>query len=178
MTTPNDSVLNAWRINARATVYLIEQIPPGLWRGAPPSSPRRSVGSVFAHLHNSRRLWVKCLAPGGQVQAPSLLGPGAARRDTAKALAASAAAVQALLESGLEHGGQFPGVSSAFFYGAMPRDVLLFVGYALSHEAHHRGQVLCMARELGHRLPPKAAGGLWQWSSRLKECRSKPTPRG
>src|SRR3990172_2462285 len=54
------------------------------------------------------------------------------------------------------------------------RDELLWalapsLGYFLAHEAHHRGQVCMLARELGHRLPAAVTAGLWQWSRREKE---------
>ncbi|HVP38093.1 MAG TPA: DinB family protein [Candidatus Saccharimonadales bacterium] len=172
--TPLDSpILDAWRINDRVTAFLVEQLPPALWRAALPSSPRRTVGSIFAHLHNARRMWLRSLGVGTRIAIPPLADRAASRRDLRAALGASGAAILALLESGLRNGGRFPGVTSAFFYGAMPRDTIHFLGYALSHEAHHRGQVLLMARSLGHRLPPKVTGGLWQWSSRLKESRPK-----
>jgi uncharacterized damage-inducible protein DinB len=36
--------------------------------------------------------------------------------------------------------------------------------YMFSHEAHHRGQILLLAHQLGCRLTPQAAGGIWQWN--------------
>jgi len=39
----------------------------------------------------------------------------------------------------------------------------------LEHEAHHRGQLCMLARQLGHRLPAEITGGLWQWKKRSRE---------
>jgi len=171
------SVLNAWRINSRVTAFLVERLPAELWPLGLPGAPRRTVRSVAVHLHNCRCLWLNSLA-----QAPGIAGPRCVNRATASlaevlaALARSADAVERLLRAGLENGGPFPGVKSPFIYGAMPRDAVLFCGYALSHEAHHRGQLVVAARALGHRLPPVAINGLWQWSSRLREATAIPLP--
>jgi uncharacterized damage-inducible protein DinB len=41
--------------------------------------------------------------------------------------------------------------------------------YFVAHEAHHRGQLLLVARQLGHPVPKAASGHLWWW---------KPAPAG
>ncbi len=176
MISTEESTLDAWRINDRVTTFLVQNIPPAIWASGLPASPRRTVRGIAAHLHNSRCLWMHSLAAGTVVPIPNRVDPlVVTRRDLVRALNASGRAVLLMLEAGQSAGGLFPGVSSAFVYGAMPRNVVLFTGYAVSHEAHHRGQLLLMARELGHRLPSKVVVGLWQWSSRLKESRSKRT---
>jgi uncharacterized damage-inducible protein DinB len=176
VTTPDDSTLDAWRINSRVTTFLVQNLPSAIWASSLPGSPRRTVRGIAAHLHNSRCSWMRSLAVGTTVTIPDRVDPFVVtRRDLLTALNASGSAILLMLRAGQENGGRFPGVSTAFFYGAMPRDVVLFTGYALSHEAHHRGQLLLMARELGHRLPSKVVTGLWQWSSRLKESSSKST---
>jgi uncharacterized damage-inducible protein DinB len=38
------------------------------------------------------------------------------------------------------------------------------VAYFVAHEAHHRGQLILVARQLGHRLPRDVTGGVWQWN--------------
>jgi uncharacterized damage-inducible protein DinB len=45
-------------------------------------------------------------------------------------------------------------------------DVASFVGYLIAHDAHHRGQVAMLARQVGHALPQKAMFGMWEWGSR------------
>lgn len=170
MRTVQDSVLDLWRINDRTTAFLVEGLPEELWPMALPGAPKRTIRSVAVHLHNARRLWISSLGKGSGLGLPEALDRSAAARgDTVAALARSGEQILRLLRVGLENGGDFPGVSSGFFYGAMPRDAVLFTGYAVSHEAHHRGQLLVLARALGHRLPPEIVTGLWQWSSRLRE---------
>jgi uncharacterized damage-inducible protein DinB len=177
MKTLHDSVLNAWRINSRTTTFLVEGLPDELWPAALPAAPRRTIRSIAAHLHNCRCLWMRSLAKGSGISIPSRVDPKTVTRaGVVSALEVSGERLLRLFQAGLENGGHFPGVSGAFIYGAIPRDVVLFSGYALSHEAHHRGQLLLIARELGHRLPREIVAGLWQWSSRLREsAKEKPS---
>jgi uncharacterized damage-inducible protein DinB len=42
--------------------------------------------------------------------------------------------------------------------------------YMLSQDAHHRGQVCILARELGYPLPQKANYGIWNWEKLWKDC--------
>jgi uncharacterized damage-inducible protein DinB len=171
----HESVLDAWRINDRATAFLIERLPGGLWPLSLPGAPRRTVRTIGVHLHNCRCLWLSSLSKQSGIGIPPRVGRASATQaEVVAALALSGEALYRLLRLGLENGGTFPGVPTPFVYGAMPRDVVLFCGYALSHEAHHRGQLVTAARALGHRLPPATVGGLWQWSSRLREAARTP----
>lgn len=45
-------------------------------------------------------------------------------------------------------------------------DVAGFVGYLIAHDAHHRGQIIMLARRPGHPLPQKAMFGMWEWGAR------------
>jgi uncharacterized damage-inducible protein DinB len=57
-----------------------------------------------------------------------------------------------------------------------PAGATLFA-YMFSHEAHHRGQILMLAQQLGYRLPDEAAYGIWQWDKLWKRSGLKTRPR-
>jgi hypothetical protein len=48
--------------------------------------------------------------------------------------------------------------------------------YMLAHEAHHRGQVIMLAHQLGFELRYKASDGIWNWEKFWKECGSPGGP--
>ncbi len=172
MTEPGEPLLDAWRINARVTSFLVESLPADLWSASLPGSPRRTFRSLAAHLHNSRRLWMRSLATGAGIPLPAPVDRlGVTPAALAAALGESGGRILLMLEAGLANGCSFPGVSRPFFYGAMPRNVALFVAYAVSHEAHHRGQVVLSGGAVGRPLPQEVTAGLWQWSARVREAR-------
>jgi uncharacterized damage-inducible protein DinB len=45
-------------------------------------------------------------------------------------------------------------------------DAGAFVSYLVAHEAHHRGQMMMLARQLEHPMNQKASFGLWEWGMR------------
>jgi uncharacterized damage-inducible protein DinB len=47
------------------------------------------------------------------------------------------------------------------------------LAYFVAHEAHHRGQIVLVARALGQRLPVAVTGGLWQWTKRAAEAKAE-----
>ena len=45
-------------------------------------------------------------------------------------------------------------------------DAAGFFAYLIAHDAHHRGQIAMLARQLDHALPQKINFGMWEWGSR------------
>lgn len=66
-------VVAAWRTSNRATTFLIEQLPAGIWSTGVPGMPRLTVGMVAAHLHNSRCRWIRALGAHNGVSVPRLV---------------------------------------------------------------------------------------------------------
>jgi uncharacterized damage-inducible protein DinB len=165
------TLLASWRTNSRVTAYLVEQLPAALWDAAVPGAPRRTVRMIAGHLHNSRCMWVKTLGREHGVIVPAAVDRHkVTRRALLSALKRSSSGIEALLELGLAAGGGVP-PSKGYIWRNLPLDVPHVLTYFVAHEGHHRGQIVMLARQLGHRLPPEVAGGLWQFTTRAREAR-------
>ena len=157
----------AWRTNNRVTVYLIENLPTELWAKTVPGSPRRTIRMVAAHIHNARCMWIKMLGGGrhGVVVPKAVDGRAVRRSELVRALKRSSDGMIEMVRLGAARGGEVPAAAWQNF----PTDLPHFLSYFVAHEAHHRGQLVMLARQLGHRLPSEVTSGLWQWKKRSSE---------
>jgi uncharacterized damage-inducible protein DinB len=157
------SVISAWRTNNRVTTELIERLSPELWHVVVPGVPSRAVRTIAAHLHNARCMWVKTLGREHGVTIPAGVDH---RRVTPRQLVAalkkSSAGIEALLDLGLAADGRVP-PSKGYVWRNLALDVAHVLTYFVAHEGHHRGQIVMVARQTGHRLPAATTAGLWQW---------------
>lgn len=163
------SVLAAWRTNSRVTSFFVEELPAALWPVSIPGSPTRTFRTLVAHLHNTRARWIRTLGRAHGLRAPTLVDlRRVGRRELLAALQRSGKGIEALLTLGLDAGNQVP-PSAAYVWRNLPLDVGHVLTYFVAHEAHHRGQVVLLARQLGQRLPASVTNGLWQWTVRERE---------
>jgi uncharacterized damage-inducible protein DinB len=164
-------LLAAWRTNSRVTAYLIEQIPEPIWDAPIPGAPRRTVRMIAGHVHNARCMWLKTLGREHGIPVPALVDRRkVARRALLSALGRSSRGIEALLQLGIAAGGRVP-PSKGYVWRNLPLDVAHVLAYFVAHEGHHRGQIVMLARQLGHRLPSEVSAGLWQWTKRGPEAR-------
>ncbi|HEX2092167.1 MAG TPA: DinB family protein [Longimicrobiaceae bacterium] len=152
-----EQLLDTWRIHDRINLYLLDAIPPEAL-GAVSASKGRTVGEQFAHLHNVRLMWLRQAAP------ELLEGVDKVEKDTAgdrdllrRSLEASSSAIEALLRQSVESGGRVKGFKP---------HAVAFLGYLISHESHHRGQIALTLKQAGHPLDRKVAYGIWEWGVR------------
>jgi len=172
MTPPlllRDAVLAAWRTNSRVTESFIEHLPAALWSAAVPGVPSRSIRAIAAHLHNARCRWIRTLGREHGIVAPARVDHRTVtRRQLGPALKRSSRGIAALLELGCARGGWVP-PSKGYVWRNLALDVGHVLTYFVGHEAHHRGQIAMVARQLDCRLPVAAIAGLWDWRTRRGE---------
>jgi len=157
-----DPLIAAWRTNNRVTAHLVSRLPPRLWNAPIPGAPRRTVRAVAAHVHNARCAWLRKLGREHGIAVPAPVDRGATKRALLSALTESSRGMEALLKLGIESGGRIP-PSKAYVWRNLALDVPHVLTYFVGHEAHHRGQIVMLARQLGHRLPNTILAGLWRW---------------
>ena len=158
-----DVRLAAWSTSCRVTEHLIERIPAPLWRATVPGIPTRTVRGIAAHLHNARCSWVRTLGAEHGIIPPARVDQRTVTpRQLVSALKRSGRGIAALLRLGIGRGGRVP-PSRAYVWRNLALDVEHVLTYFVAHEAHHRGQIVMAARQLGLRLPPAVTAGLWQW---------------
>jgi uncharacterized damage-inducible protein DinB len=156
-------LLAAWRTNNRVTEHLIRSLPAAIWDAPLPGAPRRTVHAMAAHLHNSRCAWLRKLSSEHGIDVPKSVGRrGVPKRELLAALKQSSRGMEALLRLGIDAGGTVP-PSKGYVWRNLALDVPHVLTYFVAHEAHHRGQIVMVARQLGRRLPNTTLAGLWRW---------------
>ena len=169
-------LIETYAVNDAMNQLMLAHLDQRAWRAKPPGEKGhgRAIGAIFAHLHNNRLTWIKNSAP--HLKCPAPLDPD---RCTLKQAAAahkkSAAQCLRMLADALS--GDAKRKVTKFSRGAWsptwPAGASMFA-YMFSHEAHHRGQILMLAHQLGYRLPEnKVAYGIWNklWKQAVRSAR-------
>lgn len=154
MSIEND-LLETWEINYRVGLYLLE----GVEEDSLPVKPDkgRSVRSQFAHIHNVRLMWLKSGAPELLENIEKLDPDSADKGQIADQTSKSGKAVSQMVRTALDSGARIKGFKP---------HTAAFVGYLVSHEAHHRGMIELALRQAGKPISDKVSFGLWEWGSR------------
>jgi uncharacterized damage-inducible protein DinB len=153
--------------NERMNQMIIEQLDPAAWNAKPPGKAR-SIAAIFTHVHNVRTKWVRLTAP--HLKVPRQLQRAHCTPKQARAgLAESAARCEEMLAEALDGGGRVEKFVRDGWARPWPVGPEMLC-YMISHEAHHRGQVLMLAHQMGFPLPKQVMYGIWNWEKIWKEC--------
>jgi uncharacterized damage-inducible protein DinB len=173
--SPNagEALLATYAINDAMNQLILSQLDSRAWRVkrvGEGGRGGRTIAAIFAHLQNSRLRWLKQNAP--HLKCPPRLDP---RRCTMEqAAAAHKKSAEQCLEMLTEAlSGDPKRRVKTFWHGSWvpvwPASATMFA-YIFSHEAHHRGQILMLAHQLGYRLPNEISYGIWYWDKLWKRA--------
>lgn len=150
-------LIETWEIHDRINMYLLDAIDPEHLKDLA-ASKGRNVGEQFAHIHNVRLMWLKQAAPELIGKLVKIEKEDATdKRLLQKSLAESGPAINKLLTKSIESGGKVKGFKP---------HVAAFLGYLISHESHHRGQIALSLKQSNHPVSKKVLFGIWEWGVR------------
>lgn len=150
-------LVETWNIHDRIHRYLLAAIPDDALADVS-ASKGRTIGEQFAHIHNVRLMWLKESAPN--LFAPHAKfekGDALSVEKLGVALEASGISIATLVSDRQADGARVKGFKP---------HVTAFVGYLISHESHHRGQIILSLKQSGHPIDKKTGFGIWEWGTR------------
>jgi len=165
-----DQLLETWQINNRMNLLLLDNITDaGMQKslstpaGTNPSGRRggRTVYLQLVHVHNVRMGWLEICAKdifsagsGGKKYKALDKEKAYDRKALRKAFEDSAKVIEELFALSWDNAGKITG----FKKGLIP-----MLGYFISHESHHRGNILLTLKQSGEKIPDAVKWGLWEW---------------
>lgn len=173
-----DTLLETWAANDAMNQLILSELNARAWRAQLPDqkSGGRTIAAIFSHVHNARLKWLRLSAP--HLKRPAQLDP---ERCTMKQVAVahkkSAAQCLRMLSDALSAAPNRR-VKKFARDGWMPTWLAggTMFAYMFAHEAHHRGQILMLAHQLGYRALDRTPG-IWQWEKLWKQAGLSTRPR-
>ena len=156
-----EQLREAWGVHCRIITFLLDNVTTEALSSLPAGMKGRSVGEMFAHIHNMRLMWLEIT--------PKLMD-GLAKIPV-KSNADKEAITKTILAASLEASGEAMAklLQDAAAKGKVPsykRSPLTFYSYMVAHEWYHHGEICMTLTQAGYRLPDEVLYGLWEWDKK------------
>jgi uncharacterized damage-inducible protein DinB len=156
-----EQIIDAWRIHNRINLYMLEAIPEEAFGGVA-ASGGRDVAAEFAHMHNVRVMWLEVSIADQMGDIQKIPTKTRSDKDAItknllrRSLEASGNLMEIMLRKGFEEGK---------IKGFKPHPAA-FLGYLISHDSYHRGEIGIILNQSGHPLDNETSYGMWEWGDR------------
>lgn len=156
MTTLEKQIIDTWFINHRTNLMLIGELTQEALDYTTSKRGGGTIGHQLAHIYNVR-FWK--LEKFDKKLISDIATIAAEDKKTIPMLkdchTLSANRVAEVLEDGLKQNATIKGFK---------RGVVPLLGYFISHEAHHRGNILLTLKTCGFKITDKLKYGIWEWN--------------
>lgn len=153
----SNPLVDTWNIHNRINIYLLDAVEPESL-ALHSASKGRTVGEQFAHIHNVRLMWLKS-ARADLLEGVAKIDPNDAgdKKLLKSSFVQSGEVIAKLLEESVAGDNKVKGFKP---------HASAFLGYLISHESHHRGQIAMSLKQAGKPLDKKVSYGIWEWGVR------------
>lgn len=149
-----EQLLHTWQMHHRMNELVINHTTDaGMLKTLSPRG--RPIFQQWIHVHAVRCQWMEVIAKKTAASIPAAAKNAPYHRETlVQLLTASARGLEMIFSDCWDKGGKVTG----FRNGLLP-----LVGYFISHESHHRGNMLLTLKQTGEKIPDALKWGLWEW---------------
>ena len=150
-----EQLLDTWNTHNKMNLLLMDNITDAGMQKTLSTRGGRTVYQQFIHIHNVRMQWLEICAKD-IFKKYKVLDKETAfdRKLLKKPFEDSAKGIEELLGKTWDDNGKVKG----FKKGVLP-----LLGYFISHESHHRGNILLTLKQTGEKIPDTVKWGLWGW---------------
>lgn len=148
-------MLDTWNTHNKMNLLLIDNITDAGMQKSLSTRGGRRVYQQFIHIHNVRMQWLEICAKDIFKKYKVLDKEANFDRSLVKKyFEDSAKGIEELLGKSWDDAGKVKG----FKKGVLP-----LLAYFISHESHHRGNILLTLKQTGEKIPDTVKWGLWEW---------------
>jgi uncharacterized damage-inducible protein DinB len=156
MSTIEEQIIETWFINHRTNLMLINALTEEALNFTTSKRGGGTVGHQLAHIYNVRFWKLEKYDKSLVAELTTITAEDTKTLSMLKEChTISADLIGKVLEKGIQKNGEIKGFK---------RGVVPLLGYFISHEGHHRGNMLLTLKHCGFKITDDLKYGIWEWN--------------